>query len=117
MSKPPTFPSYQAGSGWNALLPKRQAHTQAPSERHFDAIVIGAGVTGLAAARRIAELEPQARVLLVDASTVGDGSSGRNSGFLINLPHNTGMSATAAPSRWRASRLRSTTRAWPGSNP
>ena len=97
MSKQPTFPSYQAGSGWNTLLPKRQAHTQAPTERHFDAIVIGAGVTGLAAARRIAELEPQARVLLVDASTVGDGSSGRNSGFLINLPHNTGMSGHGSP--------------------
>ncbi len=97
MSKQPTFPSYQAGSGWNTLLPKRLAKTQAPKERHFDAIVIGAGVTGLAAARRIAELEPQARVLLLDASTVGDGSSGRNSGFLINLPHNTGMSGHGSP--------------------
>ena len=97
MSKHTTFPSYQASSGWNALLPKRQANTTAPTEKHFDAIVIGAGVTGLAAARRIAELEPQSRVLVIDATTVGDGSSGRNSGFLINLPHNTGMSGHGSP--------------------
>ena len=76
MSKHTTFPSYQASSGWNALLPNRQARTTAPTEKHFDAIVIGAGVTGLAAARRIAELEPQSRVLVIDATTVGDGSSG-----------------------------------------
>ena len=92
MTVPTTFPSYQASSGWNALLAPRTPREQAPSETHFDAIVIGAGVSGLAAARRIAEVEPQSRVLLVDASTMGEGSSGRNSGFLINLPHNTGMS-------------------------
>lgn len=92
-----TFPSYQASSGWNALLPQRTSRLQAPRESHFDAIVIGAGVTGLAAARRIAEVEPQSRVLLVDASTIGEGSSGRNSGFLINLPHNTGMSGHGSP--------------------
>lgn len=92
-----TFPCYQASSGWNALLPPRCARTQSPEERHFEAVVIGAGVTGLAAARRIAELEPDARVLLIDSGTVGEGSSGRNSGFLINLPHNTGMSGHGSP--------------------
>lgn len=92
-----TFPSYQAGSGWNALLERREAQLQAPAAKHFDLIVIGAGVTGLAAARRAAELEPGSRILLVDASVIGEGSSGRNSGFLINLPHNTGMSGHGSP--------------------
>jgi len=92
-----TFPSYQASSGWNALLPKRLARRTPPTDKHFDAIVIGAGVTGLAAARRMAELEPEARILLVDAGEIGEGSSGRNSGFLINLPHNTGMSGHGSP--------------------
>ncbi len=92
MSKSTTYPRYRAGSGWNALLPARTPRSGAPEERHYGALVIGAGVTGLAAARRVADLEPHTRVLLVDASTVGEGSSGRNSGFLINLPHNTGMS-------------------------
>lgn len=92
MMKGKTYPRYQAGSGWNALLPARQPCTEPPEEKHFGVVVIGAGVTGLAAARRAAELEPGTRVLLLDASVVGEGASGRNSGFLINLPHNTGMS-------------------------
>lgn len=79
------------------MLPKRTPKCLAPADKHFDAIVIGAGVTGLAAARRIAELEPQAQVLLIDASEIGEGSSARNSGFLINLPHNTGMSGHGSP--------------------
>lgn len=91
------FPSYQAGSGWNALLAPRTPRLAPPADTHFDAIVVGAGVTGLAAARRMAELQPLWRILLVDASTVGEGSSARNSGFLINLPHNTGMSGHGSP--------------------
>lgn len=87
-----TYPRYQTGSGWNALLPARTAKTQSPDETHFGVVVIGAGVTGLAAARRVAELEPETSILVVEASAIGEGSSGRNSGFLINLPHNTGMS-------------------------
>lgn len=48
MTDPITYPRYQAASGWNALPPARQARTAAPEERHFEAVVIGAGVTGLA---------------------------------------------------------------------
>ncbi|MEM5461545.1 FAD-dependent oxidoreductase [Paraburkholderia phytofirmans] len=92
MTSPRTFPCYQASSGWNALLPKRVTRREPPASKNFDTVIIGAGVTGLAAARRIAELEPSSSILLVDATEVGEGSSGRNSGFLINLPHNTGMS-------------------------
>lgn len=36
-------------------------------------------------------------MLLIDASTIGEGRLGRNSGFLINLPHNTGMSGHGSP--------------------
>ncbi|MCW5233947.1 NAD(P)/FAD-dependent oxidoreductase [Verminephrobacter eiseniae] len=92
-----SHPGYRAGSGWNLMLAPRLAHTTAPSARDFDAIVIGAGFTGLAAARRIAQLQPQASVLVVDATTIGDGASGRNSGFLISLPHNTGMAGHGSP--------------------
>ncbi|AJP57648.1 FAD-dependent oxidoreductase [Pandoraea vervacti] len=101
-----TFPAYQAGAGWNALLPARAPHTQAPTERSFDVIVIGAGFTGLAAARRVAELRPEASVLVVDATTVGNGSAGRNSGFLINLPHNTGMGGHGSPAEVARKQIR-----------
>lgn len=97
MTTSQTFPSYQAGSGWNALLDRREPKSIGPKNKRFDVVVIGSGVTGVAAARRVAELEPQSHVLLVDATSAGEGSAGRNSGFLINLPHNTGMSGHGSP--------------------
>jgi glycine/D-amino acid oxidase-like deaminating enzyme len=92
-----TYPLYQSGSGWNAMLPPRAPRTAPLPERRVKYLVIGAGYTGLAAARRLAELRPQDRVLVVDATVAGEGSAGRNSGFLINLPHNTRMSGHSSP--------------------
>lgn len=86
-----TYPSYSNLSGWNAILAER-IHKAAPeSHEPFDFIVIGAGFTGLAAARQLAVLKPELRILILEATTVGEGSSARNSGFLISLPHNTKM--------------------------
>jgi glycine/D-amino acid oxidase-like deaminating enzyme len=49
--------------------------------------VIGAGVTGLAAARRLAELHPDQEILLLEARVVGQGASGRSSGFAVAVSH------------------------------
>ncbi len=49
--------------------------------------MIGAGVTGLACARRLAELHPDGEVMLLDARLVGQGASGRNSGFAVAVSH------------------------------
>ena len=53
-----------------------------------DYLVVGAGWMGLHAVRRLAELAPEARVVLVDAGRVGDGAAGRCAGFAIDLAHN-----------------------------
>ncbi|WP_233416718.1 NAD(P)/FAD-dependent oxidoreductase [Halovulum marinum] len=58
-----------------------------PAPAQADWAVVGAGFTGLAAARRLAELNPDKRVVLIDAMPVGWGASGRNAGFVIDLPH------------------------------
>ena len=50
-----------------------------------DCVVLGAGFTGLAAARRLAEARPDWRVVLVEAQRAGFGASGRSSGFLVEL--------------------------------
>src|SRR5215471_6872732 len=42
----------------------------------FDWAVVGAGFTGLAAARRLAELHPDQSIALIDAMPVGWGASG-----------------------------------------
>ncbi|MNH05719.1 Gamma-glutamylputrescine oxidoreductase [compost metagenome] len=53
-------------------------------------MVLGAGFTGLAAARQLALHHPDDEVILVEAQEVGFGASGRNSGFAIDLPHDIG---------------------------
>jgi glycine/D-amino acid oxidase-like deaminating enzyme len=52
--------------------------------------VLGAGFTGLAAARQLALNFPDDEVVLIEAQEVGFGSSGRNAGFAIDLPHDIG---------------------------
>lgn len=82
MTDSKTAPRYTVGSGWNALLPRRVPHEQLPKERRYHAIVVGAGYTGLAAARRLAELMPEKDIIVIESSEIGEGSSARNSGFL-----------------------------------
>jgi glycine/D-amino acid oxidase-like deaminating enzyme len=50
-------------------------------------VVVGAGFTGLAVARRLATNCPQWRIVLLDAQRAGMGASGRNSGFLVDVGH------------------------------
>ncbi|HSS03609.1 MAG TPA: FAD-dependent oxidoreductase [Solirubrobacterales bacterium] len=50
-------------------------------ERRADVVVIGGGYTGMWAAWQIKVLEPEARVVLLEAETCGRGPSGRNGGF------------------------------------
>jgi glycine/D-amino acid oxidase-like deaminating enzyme len=57
-----------------------------------DWVVVGAGITGLSAARRLAELDPGARVVLLEEYRIGYGTSGRNSGFIIDTPLHSGAS-------------------------
>ena len=52
-----------------------------------DWLVIGAGFTGLSAARRLSEHNPGDRIVILDASRVAEGPAGRNSGFMIDVPH------------------------------
>ena len=45
--------------------------------------MVGAGLTGLSAARRLAMLNPDETIVLVDAREIGQGASGRNSGYAV----------------------------------
>lgn len=75
-------------SGWYAALPPRPAPAPLRSDITCDHLVIGGGWMGLHCARRLGELDPGARVVLVDAGRIGDGAAGRCAGFAIDLAHN-----------------------------
>ncbi len=84
MSGPP-YPSYQSECGWNALLPKREHVEVLANDTRCDVAIIGAGYTGLSAARQWARHAPDDQVLVLDSSEIGEGNPGRNSGFLLEI--------------------------------
>lgn len=63
------------------MLPQRTPRSPLQGDITVDYAIVGAGYTGLAIARRLHELDPQARIAVFEATTVGEGSSARNSGF------------------------------------
>ena len=84
VSKLPVDPGPAA---WNELLPNPTPAQSVEGNAAFDFIVIGAGFAGLSAARRLLQLQPNAKISVLDARRVADGPAGRNSGFMIDLPH------------------------------
>jgi glycine/D-amino acid oxidase-like deaminating enzyme len=81
------FPAPDGVNGWWEVLPPAAPPAVVSSEHRFDWAVIGGGITGLCAARRLAELAPEASIALVEADRIGRTTSGRNSGFFVDLPH------------------------------
>lgn len=92
MKKIGLLPQDDKTNGWSALLPARAPKPSLRGDVIADFVVIGAGFAGLGAARRLAELQPDAKIVVLDGQQLGEGSSGRNSGFAIDLPHNVGSS-------------------------
>jgi glycine/D-amino acid oxidase-like deaminating enzyme len=82
------IPVDQAGCGWYEILPPPPPPRVLDRDISADWVIVGAGFAGLSAAHRIATQAPGERVVVLDAQRVGWGSSGRNSGFMIDLPHN-----------------------------
>ncbi|MGU3841830.1 FAD-dependent oxidoreductase, partial [Vibrio diabolicus] len=81
------LPNDDATCGWYHALPSIAEKPALKGKQTADYAVLGAGFAGLAMARRLAELQPNARIILIDAQRIGQGASGRNSGFVIDLPH------------------------------
>ena len=90
MTKITSLPADDTTCGWYHLSKGRQI--KAPHRGHTAVrwVVVGAGFTGLAAARQLALNFPDDQIVLLEAQEVGFGSSGRNAGFAIDLPHDIG---------------------------
>lgn len=80
-------PVHKGPAAWSAILPGQAEPVPLPGDQTVDVAIIGAGFAGLAAARRLRELDPTLRVAVLEASRLAEGASGRNSGFMIDLPH------------------------------
>ena len=81
------LPRHRGPAAWNAILAERPAPMVLQADRTADVVIIGAGFAGLSAARRVLQIDPSARVVVLDAGRVAEGAAGRNSGFMIDLPH------------------------------
>ena len=73
---------------WDAILPPAPSCPVLEESVIADWLVIGAGFAGLAAARRLRQLHPKASIAVLEARRIAEGPTGRNSGFMIDLPHN-----------------------------
>jgi glycine/D-amino acid oxidase-like deaminating enzyme len=83
-------PNNDQDCGWTTALPPRTPTPALSGDWTTDWVVVGAGYTGLSAARKLAELLPEQRITLVDAQIAGEGASARNSGYLVDSTLNDG---------------------------
>ena len=56
-------------------------------------LIVGAGYTGLSAARKLGQINPTQKIILIDAQLAGEGASGRNSGYLVDTTLNDGFTS------------------------
>lgn len=80
-------PVHRGPAAWSAILPGQPAPVPLAGDRTADVAIIGGGFAGLAAARRLRQIDPTLKVAVIEASRLAEGASGRNSGFMIDLPH------------------------------
>ncbi len=92
MSHIRSLPLDDTDCGWFHLSPARKPRPAHQGHSRVPWVVVGAGLTGLATTRQLAKHFPHDEIILVEAQVVGYGSSGRNSGFAIDIPHDLGSS-------------------------
>ena len=76
----------------NDLKPRTNIKSVSENES-CEWLIIGAGYTGLSAARKLGQLCPNQKIILVDAQLAGEGASSRNSGYLVDTTLNDGFSS------------------------
>ncbi|PRZ49433.1 NAD(P)/FAD-dependent oxidoreductase [Tritonibacter scottomollicae] len=81
------LPVHEGPAAWNSILGPQAVPQLLNEDTTADFVVVGAGFAGLSAARRLTQLHPAARVVVLEAGRLAEGSAGRNSGFMIDLPH------------------------------
>ena len=78
---------------WINDLPLRTNIKTLSVNQECDWLIIGAGYTGLSVARKLSQLHPSQKIILVDAQLAGEGASSRNSGYLVDTTLNDGFTS------------------------
>ncbi len=99
------LPNNDSTNAWNTILPLRTPKPALVGDLNADWLVIGAGYAGLAAARQLAHNCPDQKIAIVDAGVCGENASGRNSGFVIDVPHTVSSNLDQLDSAHRHMRL------------
>ena len=79
--------------GWINNLSKRLNIKKLNKNLSCDYLIIGAGFTGLSAARQLAKIFNDKNIILVDSQLAGEGASARNSGYLVDTTLNDGFNS------------------------
>ncbi|MDC1176024.1 FAD-binding oxidoreductase [Candidatus Pelagibacter sp.] len=74
------------------LIPRTNIKTLRSNE-DCEWLIIGAGYTGLSAARKLAQLYQNQKIILIDSQLAGEGASSRNSGYLVDTTLNDGFTS------------------------
>ena len=78
---------------WINDLVKRENINELKNINECEWLIVGAGYTGLSAARKLGNLYSGQKIILVDAQLAGEGASGRNSGYLVDTTLNDGFTS------------------------
>ena len=89
------------GCSWISDLDRRSNIKNLDKDKSCDWLIVGAGYTGLSAARKLSELHPDQKIIVVDAQLAGEGASGRNSGYLVDTTLNDGFTSNKELSNYK----------------
>ena len=81
------------GCSWVKDLNPRINIKTLQSSEDCEWLIIGAGYTGLSAARKLGQLHSNQKIILIDAQLAGEGASSRNSGYLVDTTLNDGFNS------------------------
>ena len=90
------LPKDPGPAAWREILGDLPSYAKLEGDHTADWLIIGGGYAGLSAARRLSQLRGGDKVILLEASHFGSGPAGRNSGFMIDLPHDLGNETYAS---------------------
>lgn len=82
------LPKDPGPAGWNEIYKDKLSFPALDTDIEVDWVVVGGGFAGLGAAKRLLQLLGNTEsIAVIEARGIAQGPAGRNSGFMLDLPH------------------------------